>query len=732
MTLAKMNGAVNNSRAVDSRLWNGRQVSPANLSELVPFQQALRFLRALVVGWLIEIRLLECPRKFGPPFRSSGYFDDLKLAADKVVDADEKYRPGGSYVTLNPVRPDVLARSANELKEFPKCATRDDEILRRRRIVIDLDPVRPAGISSTVDQLAAAMDLGQRVRTVLRDEYLWPVPIVEIMSGNGVQMLYDVDLPNDEHATELVKKVLAGLAMLFDSDAVKVDQSVANASQVVKIAGTTARKGSHTKDRPHRLAELLFVTDKPEQVSHERLEAVAALATETNAATATFRVKSTETDSAKRNADLTESLAPGSRRLIVPKYLEHYGRKCTELTGTDGKGRKRFAIECPFNPQHEGRDAAILQSPNGKLAFHCFHDSCHDKGWRDVRRQIGRPLAEHYDQGPQGGLLTNFTMVDGGENDQPAAVAGRDGRDVVVELTNLTGGLPKRLGDRLFVPDGDRRPLFLESADALFAWMHAVGIRTSWRQGPGLVTRLEFFHQLRQGAEQFWAVEFLPHEPRIPGVYYLAKSPRDGDGSCLDELVDFFFPATAVDRDLIRAFVLTLFWGGRPGKRPMFVVVGPENDGHRAGRGTGKSSLVQILSDLVSGYLDISAKESIDEIKKRLLSAEAQGLRLCLMDNVKSLRFSCAEIEALITSPVISGRRLYGGETQRPNTFVFAVTINAAAFSKDLAERSIVIRLGRPTHDPRWESNVRRFIQENRAEIVADVLATLRVRGGAR
>jgi hypothetical protein len=49
-----------------------------------------------------------------------------------------------------------------------------------------------------------------------------------------------------------------------------------------------------------------------------------------------------------------------------------------------------------------------------------------------------------------------------------------------------------------------------------------------------------------------------------------------------------------------------------------------------------------------------------------------------------------------------------------------------------LSERSIVIRLGRPTHDPRWETNVRRFIQENRAEIIADILAALRDGGNSR
>jgi hypothetical protein len=40
---------------------------------------------------------------------------------------------------------------------------------------------------------------------------------------------------------------------------------------------------------------------------------------------------------------------------------------------------------CVFDSTHVDGDAAIFQEANGKLKFHCFHDSCAQKGWKDVR-----------------------------------------------------------------------------------------------------------------------------------------------------------------------------------------------------------------------------------------------------------------------------------------------------------------------------------------------------------
>jgi hypothetical protein len=57
-----------------------------------------------------------------------------------------------------------------------------------------------------------------------------------------------------------------------------VDRTTINASRVVKLYGTTARKGSNVPDRPHRRSALLEVPTTPGPVAIAALEMVAARA----------------------------------------------------------------------------------------------------------------------------------------------------------------------------------------------------------------------------------------------------------------------------------------------------------------------------------------------------------------------------------------------------------------------------------------------------------------------
>ena len=135
-------------------------------------------------------------------------------------------------------------------------------------------------------------------------------------------------------------------------------------------------------------------------------------------------------------------------------------------------------------------------------------------------------------------------------------------------LTSLTQGWPICVSGDLCYRDGaELRPL--RSATALFAWIdqHA---RVSWRRGG--VTKEEFFEGLLQQAQRFdWASPF-PHFPPIRGVYYTYAIPAALYTGALDALVDRFAPATPHDRQLLKALVMTLYWGGPAGKRPVFVI----------------------------------------------------------------------------------------------------------------------------------------------------------------
>jgi hypothetical protein len=192
------------------------------------------------------------------------------------------------------------------------------------------------------------------------------------------------------------------------------------------------------------------------------------------------------------------------------------------------------------------------------------------------------------------------------------------------------------------------------------------------------------------------------------------------DGTFLDGLVSYFSPLTPVDGNLIKAFILGLAFGGPPGSRPAWLFTAPSDD-PQAGRGVGKSKLIELASELVGGMLEISPGEDIIAVKKRLLSPNARTLRVCRIDNIKKLRFSWADLEGLITSQVISGHRLYHGEGRRPNTLTWTLTLNGASLSKDMAKRVYVVRLQRPQYGPGWEGDVRQYIETYRWHILNDI-----------
>ena len=110
-------------------------------------------------GDVVEMRALEVEeRSKGRSFWAnySGYFDsehweDLANAALRLTgDA------AGVYITLNPCAPALLSRRANRVDRAASSkghgnSTTDRDIVCRRWLPIDCDPVRPAGVSATAE-----------------------------------------------------------------------------------------------------------------------------------------------------------------------------------------------------------------------------------------------------------------------------------------------------------------------------------------------------------------------------------------------------------------------------------------------------------------------------------------------------------------------------------------------------------------------------------------------------
>jgi hypothetical protein len=244
-------------------------------------------------------------------------------------------------------------------------------------------------------------------------------------------------------------------------------------------------------------------------------------------------------------------------------------------------------------------------------------------------------------------------------------------------------------------------------------------------QGKNVVTAARFFAYLKQEAEQYDALARYPHHPPLPRTLYVHPPLEGGDGKALTRLLAHFLAATFADRDLLLSLLLTLVWGGRPGARPAFLLTrdpGASDDG----RGIGKSSLAHLAARLVGGHIELDTTARRDEVATRLLSGAGQALRVVLLDNIKALRLSWAELEGFITSPVISGHQMYVGEGQRPNAILWLLTLNGAGLSKDMAQRVVPIYLRRPSYSATWRDEVEQFVEANRWAILGDLVAMLK------
>lgn len=313
-----------------------------------------------------------------------------------------------------------------------------------------------------------------------------------------------------------------------------------------------------------------------------------------------------------------------------------------------------------------------------------------------------------------------FTDPDG---EQKSRVVPHHISQIAATLETITPGWPKRIAKKLFVPTAALKPNYLMSSTQLFSWIWPQSW-IEWHKGPKLVSQEAFYEHLRNTVDDYDLIETMPHTPPIPGVYYLHPDLPQATGK-LDELVDRFHPDSAVDRELLKSLIITPSWGGPLGERPAFLITGKDYD-ERQGRGMGKSTLLDLIAnDLYGGSIDVSQKNDMDDVKKRILSGEKLDVRILRLDNIKTHKFSWAELESFITARSISGHGLYVGEVQRPNTFTCFITLNGASLSSDMAERVVTIKLGRPASKPNWKGETQQFITEHRWSILADIAAFL-------
>jgi hypothetical protein len=169
------------------------------------------------------------------------------------------------YVTLNPINTSALTRTGQQTSQL----TTDKDISRRAFILIDVDPVRPADMSSTDEEKEQAYQLILRIKDHLEGIGFPPPHFAD--SGNGYHLLFPCNMENSEDSKQLVRSFLNELAKQFNTAWAKVDTVVYNAARIVKLYGTIAKKGEDTAATPHRRSALISTGSHDELVTPEML-----------------------------------------------------------------------------------------------------------------------------------------------------------------------------------------------------------------------------------------------------------------------------------------------------------------------------------------------------------------------------------------------------------------------------------------------------------------------------
>ena len=317
---------------------------------------------------LVEIRFI------GNNKTASGYYKNIENLLRDVerMDAEGKFQ---IYFTLNCIEESCYGREQCEKVVWkPKNTTTDNDIKGRYWILIDLDPKRPSGTSSSNEEYEKAHYKAVDVYRYLMDMGFYE-PVV-CSSGNGWHLLLPCKIGISTETNEVVNKFLKVLSMLFSDESIDIDVKVGNPARICKLYGTMAKKGTNIPERPHRMARIVKTPTEIKPNNIEYFKKIAELFPEKEQPSVNNNWKPQDS-----NFDLDEFIA--KHNIPVTKKLEV------------ADGTRYYLEHCLFNPDHKGKDAILFKHNNGAVAYYCYHNSCQNNDWRKVREMYEPDAYQH-------------------------------------------------------------------------------------------------------------------------------------------------------------------------------------------------------------------------------------------------------------------------------------------------------------------------------------------------
>lgn len=259
------------------------------------------------------------------------------------------------------------------------------DVTRWKNLIIDLDPVRPAGTVSLQEELDAAWTLHNKIYDEVIEPYFQGG--MTFLSGNGYHLWAPIDLEVNQESIAVVSDFLETIKKIYQTDRVEVDTCFKNPAQLTTLYGSVKKKSLYRNVLPgttlvHRQSRIEKLVSRRQETSLEELKEIN---NQLKSKIMLEEKKEVEVEKTQREKNLEWFKQFASEYNIeVKSYKE------------DDNGVFANLEKCPFCENDDSSGHAVKMWDNGDYTN--FYYICHHQNHCQVNQRRTNWWKEYYKQ----------------------------------------------------------------------------------------------------------------------------------------------------------------------------------------------------------------------------------------------------------------------------------------------------------------------------------------------
>lgn len=266
----------------------------------------------------------------------------------------------------------LLCTSMNTPLSLPDDWLTDLLVVKHTRLLIDFDRKESHGRNATEAEIQSAFTLAQEF---IEDTQFWMGKPSVMMSGNGVHLIYKVDIKTSATTHSALKRMYTEFSERYQNGITKLDSTTYNPARLCRFYGTINRKFPDHPDYPQRVSKVVNLTTEISGLTVDEI---------------TRRYPEPVRPVLKVIRGGKSAGFVDWKKLDITRWFNDRG-----LLGKSLGGGKHAAL-CPWEQQgaHDkscSSDTVIWEmGDKGFPTFNCSHDTCRERGsLMDLNKMIG-------------------------------------------------------------------------------------------------------------------------------------------------------------------------------------------------------------------------------------------------------------------------------------------------------------------------------------------------------